>query len=397
MKKPLFNYVHDVLSKNELIIVPNFGAFVLQKTTTFLNDGDYISIIFSAQQQNDDGILSSYIASQNNCTEADAEEFIESSLEEIYNTINSTGIYNVNGIGEFRAINDRIVFKPYDDQFLLITTEESTDVKVETKILDEEIKPVITEPEKKVEPITSIHIEKQTEKVDIEAIRKTYAERNVTNTTNVEKNNTSEHADPMIPKPAKTEVPKNKEERKPIDYSKVKAPLLIIIILAFLGIAGYFFRNELASLNKPTVTNDTSQVVTTQGMEQLADTLNEIQNLQETQITNEPEQEVIAITEPVENPSPSNASPSNVNYGNNTITMYYVTKASFKNKEDANTEEKNLDYTGFEASVVETDGIKKYHVVIAEFSDVQLAKQELAFAKEIDNSFYLMTVKPRNK
>jgi cell division protein FtsN len=75
--------------------------------------------------------------------------------------------------------------------------------------------------------------------------------------------------------------------------------------------------------------------------------------------------------------------------------MYYVTKASFLTKQDANVEEKNLDYTGFEASVLETDGTKKYHVVIAEFSDVQLAKQELAFAKEIDNSFYLMTVKPR--
>ncbi len=398
MKKSLFKYVHEILSQKELIIVPNFGAFVLQKTTTFLNDGEYISIIFSAQQQNDDGVLTKHISMQNNCSEEDAEEFIESSLEEIYNTINDTGTFTVEGIGEFRAINERIVFKPFDEQFLL-KAEEPIAVKEEIKPIVEEVKPVVEIPEKKIEAEPSTIKETSSEKIDIETIRQTYLERSAANNASAEKNNTPAQAAPIAPatpaEPEKVKAPKVKKESKPLDYSKVKAPLIIIIVLALFGILGYFFRNEIASLNKPTVTNDTTQVVVEQGMEQLADTLNEIQNIQNNELGNEQ----VPESSPVEPSTPSvssNISESGrVTYGNNTITMYYVTKASFINKQDASTEEKNLDYTGFEASVIETDGTKKYHVVIAEFSDVQLAKQELAFAKEIDNSFYLMTVKPR--
>ncbi len=80
MKKELFKYVHELLSQKEHIIVPNFGAFVLQKTTTFLNDGEYISIIFSAQQQNDDKVLSTYISEKNACSIEEADEFIEQTL-----------------------------------------------------------------------------------------------------------------------------------------------------------------------------------------------------------------------------------------------------------------------------------------------------------------------------
>ncbi len=395
MKKSLFKYVHEILAQKELIIVPNFGAFVLQKTTTFLNDGEYISIIFSAQQQNDDGALSKHISIQNNCTEEEADEFIESSLEEIYNTINSTGTYTVEGIGEFRAINERIVFKPFDDQFLLKTEEESIELIAETTPIIEEEKPVIEIPEKKVERESPVVTEKQPEKIDIDTIRQTYAERSAANNTSADKSNTTEPITPPAAEPANESIPKIKKENKPLDYSKVKAPFIIIIVLALFGILGYFFRNEIASLNKPAVTNDTTQVIMEQGMEQLADTLNEIQNSQNNDVSNE-QTPINSPEEPATQTSNSNVTDnSRVTYGNNTVTMYYVTKASFLTKQDANVEEKNLDYTGFEASVVETDGTKKYHVVIAEFSDIQLAKQELAFAKEIDNSFYLMTVKPR--
>ncbi len=395
MKKSLFKYVHEILAQKELIIVPNFGAFVLQKTTTFLNDGEYISIIFSAQQQNDDGALSKHISIQNNCSEEDADEFIESSLEEIYNTINSTGTYTVEGIGEFRAINERIVFKPFDDQFLLKTEEESIELIAETTPIIEEEKPVIEIPEKKVERESPVVTEKQSEKIDIDTIRQTYAERSAANNATADKSNTTEPITAPAAEPANESIPKIKKENKPLDYSKVKAPFIIIIVLALFGILGYFFRNEIASLNKPAVTNDTTQVIMEQGMEQLADTLNEIQNSQNNEVSNE-QTPINSPEEPATQTSNSNVTDnSRVTYGNNTVTMYYVTKASFLTKQDANVEEKNLDYTGFEASVLETDGTKKYHVVIAEFSDIQLAKQELAFAKEIDNSFYLMTVKPR--
>lgn len=386
MKKSLFNYVHEVLSQKELIIVPNFGAFVLQKTTTFLNDGEYISIIFSAQQQNDDEVLSTYIASENNCSKQDADEFIESSLEEIYNTIDEKGIFAIEGIGEFRAINDRIVFKPFDEQFLL-------------------------KQEKKAEPITAPVVEIPTpiieapkpavvsEKIDIEAIRQTYAERNATPQSKEETPKAIEKPVEKVEQKTTAETPKVKEASS-IDITKYKLPIIIILIVAVLGILGYVFRNEIQTLNKPTQTNDTTQVVTEQGMGQLSDTLQEIQNIQQNEIPatttiEVPEESTINNTIPDTNKQSDQYAGTKVRYGNVSTTTYYVTKASYANKNDAMVEKNNLDYTGFNASIIETDGSKNYHVVIGEFGDLESAKQELAFTKQIDKSFYLMTVKPR--
>lgn len=118
MAKKLFDFVHAILSKQDTLVVPDFGAFVVQKTTTFLNDGEYISIIFTAQQQHDDGVLKKYIAEQTNMNEDEIEEFVSSALEEVFLEINSKGIYKVEGIGDFRAVNDSIVFRAYEEQYL---------------------------------------------------------------------------------------------------------------------------------------------------------------------------------------------------------------------------------------------------------------------------------------
>lgn len=392
MKKSLFNYVHEILSQKELIIVPNFGAFVLQKTTTFLNDGDYISIIFSAQQQNDDEVLSTYIAKENNYSKQDADEFIESSLEDIYSIIDEKGIFSIEGIGEFRAINDRIVFKPFDEQFLL-----SKETKTET--IKEPVKEPLIEIQKPIVETTAFPT--SSEKVDIEAIKQTYAERNAAPQSNEEKPKVEERKEEKLvenksPEPIKT------KEASTFNVASLKLPIIIITVVAILGVLAYIFRNEISTLNKPAQTNDTTQVVIEQGIDQLADTLQEIQNIQQNEITESAT--TAANEENLQNTNTSDTSltkPSKqytankVRYGNNSITMYYVTKASFGNRAKAEVEKNNLDYTGFNASIIETDGSNNYHVVIAEFSDLELAKQELAFSKQIDKSFYLMTVKPR--
>jgi nucleoid DNA-binding protein len=427
MKKKLFDYVHEVLKKNELIIVPNFGAFIVQKTTTFLNDAEYISIIFSAQQQNDDGILCSYIAEKNNCSESDAEEFIESSLEEIYNIINESSLFVVEGIGEFRAINDRIVFKPFDEQFLLESNKaeaienpiQASNIRIENETESEALKePKIEEKPAVFDPIPNFgakpettkpleeNSKTETEKIDIEAIRKTYAERNnaLNNTSTTPTNPVKkvEEAKPeeTIPEESK-KAPKNSASS--FDFNKIKIPLFIVLIISILGILAYMFKDEIATLNKSSNTNDSTQVVIEQGMNQLADTLNEIQHAQTDSIANATSESIAnapelstSAQESKENVSAAKAeNAGRVYYGNNTSTIYYVCKASYRTKQDASAEEQTLNNTGFEARVIETDGPKKYHVTIGEYSDLQKAKDELSFAKSIDNSFYLITVKPK--
>jgi nucleoid DNA-binding protein len=427
MKKKLFDYVHEVLKKNELIIVPNFGAFIVQKTTTFLNDGEYISIIFNAQQQNDDGILCTYIAERNNCSESDAEEFIESSLEEIYNIINESSLFVVEGIGEFRAINDRIVFKPFDDQFLLESDKaeaienplQASNIRIEIEKESEAIKePKIEEKPPVFDPIPNFGAKPEltkpiepssaasSEKIDIDSIRKTYAERNNAMSN---PNPAPTSAEKKIEEPAK-EQKKIEEPKKTavktaasFDINKIKIPLIIVLIISILGIVGYMFKDEIASLNKSSNTNDSTQVVVEQGMNQLADTLNEIQHAQSEGIdsassantTNTPETPAYTDANKEQTNVVKAENSGRVFYGNNTSTLYYVCKASYRTKQEANVEEQTLNNTGFEAKVIETEGTKKYHVTIGEYSDLQKAKEELTFAKSIDNSFYLITVKPK--
>ncbi len=405
MKKELFNYVHELLSQKEYIIVPNFGAFVLQKTTTFLNDGEYISIIFSAQQQNDDKVLSTYIAEKNACSIDESDEFIEQTLEAIYSEIEQKGTYKIEGIGEFRAINERIVFKPFEEQFLLDgnandTKEQASSIE-KAEIKEEIVPEPIPEPKVVEAPITppvDVKREERNEtKVDIETIRQTYAERAL-QPKKEEETKTEEKTKEQ----EKVKEPILSKEKKAIDFSKFKTPAIIVIVIALLGIAGYVFRAEIASLCKPTQTNDTTSVIIQQNLNQLADTLQEIQNTPESEMS---------ITEEITSSQPEVTVPENVDtnlevasspstrtyYGNTNETKYYVTKASYSVLSDAKAEKNNLDYTGFIASIVETDGAKKYHVVIGEFNTMNEAVNELKFAKEIDKRFFLMTVKPRNK
>ena len=358
MSKKLFDFVHEVLSKQDTIVVPDFGAFVLEKTTTFLNDSEYISIIFTAQQQNDDGVLKNFIMSDAGISEEEAEEFMASSLEEVVEHINSNGIFSIEGIGEFRAINESIVFKPYDDQYLRKPSTITTPSPVVEEVIEETI---VTEVPKAEEPIIA--------------------------SVPVVVEEASKPSVPITP-------PKPTKKLEPISIKKFSNHFIIVFVLGMLGVTLFLFRSELANLCKPTVTNDTTQVVTSENMQQLADTLADINSVDTS------EQQSLPATPEYKEPTAVQAqhtiaASSNVILkGNGTNTVYYVAYVSTDAKQEAIAEKQNLETTGFNAKVVETTTGKRYHVVVAEFTDAASAKEDLSFNKKIDNQFYLLTVNP---
>lgn len=404
MDKKLFEYVHEILAKQELVIVPNFGAFVLQKTTTFLNDGEYISIIFSAQQQNDDGVLKSYLQTEYNIPESEAEEFIDSSLEEIYQEINQSGLFKVEGIGEFRAINDRIVFKPFDEQKIIIYPKKETTPPFKAiETIEEVKKEPVKEIEEKVSDIEQIRRE-------IEERKAAMASKQLEEEKKVEEKKVDEKIEEkkkeIVEEPKIVQKPKKKLE--PIDYSKYRTAIIIGVLLIVLGGLAYTFRDALSDLSKPSITNDTSAVIMDKGMEQLADTLNEISNqdisnldtnassVNESNGTISSSESMTSATAEsnTEDIKESNNSFIELN-GNNTETLYYVTRGAYSSKKAAESETDNLNATGFEAKIIESRNSKKYNVVVGEFTSEAQANEELAFAKQIDNRFYLMKLNPK--
>ena len=364
MSKKLFDFVHEILSKQDTIVVPDFGAFVLEKTTTFLNDSEYISIIFTAQQQNDDGVLKNFIMSDAGISEEEAEEFMASSLEEVIEHINSNGIFSIEGIGEFRAINESIVFKPYDDQYLRKPSTTITPTPVVEEVIEEAI---VTEAPKAVEPIIVPEPIVVVEPVVVKEAPK-----------------------PITP-PTPTPPTKTAE---PINLTKFSAPIIIVFVLAMLGLTLFLFRNDLANLCKPTVTNDSTQVVSSENMQQLADTLADINSVDTSAQQNLPVTPEYIEPTAVQAEHTIAASSNVILKGNGTNTVYYVAYVSTDAKQEAVAEKQNLETTGFDAKVVETITGKRYHVVVAEFTDESSAREELSFNKKIDNQFYLLTVNP---
>lgn len=360
MSKKLFDYVHEILSQQDTIVVPDFGAFILEKTTTFLNDSEYISIVFTAQQQNDDGVLKNFIMSDAGISDDEAVEFITSSLEEVYEHINSNGIFSIEGIGEFRAINDSIVFKPFDDQFLrkVVTTSAAA-----PEIVIEEPKEVVKE--EIAEPVSAKAAEP-----------------------------TSTPSNPVTPVQEAPKPIAPLKTQEPINLKKFSAPIIIVFVLAMLGLTLYLFRSDLANLCKPTVTNDTTQVASTENMQQLADTLADINNADTSE-----QQSLPSTPEYKDTTTHTDHHTTTVNTnvtlkGNGSNTVYYVAYFSSDSKQEAIAEKNNLETTGFNAKLIQTLTGQKYHVVVAEFLEEASAREELNFNKKIDNQFYLLTVNP---
>ena len=407
MAKKLFDFVHAILSKQDTLVVPDFGAFVVQKTTTFLNDGDYISIIFTAQQQHDDGVLKSYIAEKTNMNDDEVEEFISSALEEVFIEINSKGIYQVEGIGDFRAVNDSIVFRAYEVQYIR-DAEERRDAEA-PQLRSGTGEPGVSESAEK-RPLSLEEAAAEFLKDAEGEERRDAEEAKVAEVAEVAKiaEVVEKKEEPKKVEPKKVESKKVESVKavSSFDIKKYSTGIIIFVLVAVLGGTLYLFRNEIANMNKPVVTNDTSQVVTQENMQQLADTLSEIDN---STVSNDQAIDTTTSTSPVVTDNSSTSGVVSVSEGNNTrangvilkgnvaTTTYYVTSGAYNSKQEASVEKKNLDVTGFEAKIIETSTGKKYHVVVAEFTDEASAKEELNFDKKIDNKFYLTTVKPNDK
>lgn len=401
MAKKLFDFVHAILSKQDTLVVPDFGAFVVQKTTTFLNDGEYISIIFTAQQQHDDGVLKKYIAEQTNMNEDEIEEFVSSALEEVFLEINSKGIYKVEGIGDFRAVNDSIVFRAYEEQYLKDAEKAEAPLPIAIGISSGTGEPDVSESAEK-RPMSL-------EEAAAAFLEGAEVAENAKEAKDAERRDAEEAkvAESVVEKKVDAPKPIVKETSSSFDIKKYSTGIIIFVIVAVLGCTLYLFRNEIANMNKPVVTNDTTQVASQENMQQLADTLTEINNSSVSSeqsiadsassvanVNSENNSSTVVVSATEGNKS---ASHGVILKGNVSTTTYYVTKGSYNSKQEASTEEKNLDVTGFEAKIIETSTGKKYHVVIAEFTDEASAREELNFSKKIDNKFYLTTVKPNDK
>ena len=123
----LGKYIHELLLKNETVIIPGFGAFTsIYKPSETDEEKEVLKppskiIGFDPQIRNNDGLLVGKVAEEEEISHFDALKRIEKERENILHYLDKIGRKTLEGTGElFYDENREINFTPVLDENLLL-------------------------------------------------------------------------------------------------------------------------------------------------------------------------------------------------------------------------------------------------------------------------------------
>jgi hypothetical protein len=422
MSQKLIEYLPDLITHFECVIIPEFGGFISEKTGASINSLGTIqaptkSILFNPQLNHNDGLVANYIAQKENISYNEAIDLIKSEVDQFYEEIEKTGVLKINKIGEFRSLNDYLVFKADDRENYLIESFglSSLDTKAEPSV---ERKINIVNPtsieEKTIEQPKSIEktpeviieskpVEKQLEKPEEKQESKIETKVEVKEEIKPEQKPEikTELKSEAKPEPKKENIPTSKleskeEPKKNGDGNIIKA-IVVIVILLIVGLSMYTFRDNIFKEEQKLTTVDTLSNQNN-SLKILEDTLNQISTQLDSTAdvvpaTTDQATEVQAAA--VVRATSKNHIVEIVDTSSNSKTknIYCIGAASFRNEKDALTEKTQLEMIGFTAEIIAMKNATRYQVIIGKYESYQEAVNELKFAKKIDKKFYLLTVK----
>lgn len=419
MSQKLIEYLPDLITHFECVIIPEFGGFISEKTGASINSIGTIqaptkSILFNPQLNHNDGLVANYIAQKENISYNDAINLIKSEVDQFYEEIENSGVLKINKIGEFRLLNDYLVFKADDRENFLIESFglSSIETKIESGVELENtiVKPTAIEEKtievpKQAENTPNVSIEsKPEEKSELKIEFKTEEKPELKIEPKIEEKaeDKSELKTELKPE-AKTEqkketTPVSKVETKTNNDGNIIKAIVVIVILLIVGLGMYTYRDNIFKEEQKLTTIDTL-AKQNDSLKILEDTLNQIS----TQLDSTSNVVPPTITEQDQMTQASSVVPSTGNNhiveivdtssNSNTKSIYCIGAASFRNEKDAILEKTQLELIGFDAEIIAMKNATRYQVIIGKYENYQEAVKELKFAKKIDKKFYLLTVK----
>ena len=115
----LENYVSDLLYRYECVIVPEFGAFLTQKTSATIHEGTKAfyppkkTVSFNEQIQQNDGLLAHYVSDLEKITYNEASNKIATCVKNLKSYLTHGETVSFNNIGELKFNeSSKIVFEP---------------------------------------------------------------------------------------------------------------------------------------------------------------------------------------------------------------------------------------------------------------------------------------------
>ncbi len=354
MNQKLIDYLPDLITHFECVIIPEFGGFISEKTGASINSIGNLqapkkNILFNQLLNHNDGLLANYIAQKENISYNEALDLIKSEVEEMLDQLEKNQVLKINKIGEFRLLNEHIIFKADDDENYLIDSFG----------------------------LSSLGSEEQEEKSKIENTKNVEAEVVETEIENRKIENTKDVEEKIV------ETKSAESNQKNIRF------LIIAVVLLLSGLAFYTMKDNIFKLNEKSSTVDTL-LNQNDTLKLLEDSLNQISEQIDTATNVAPTNTPANITQENSGNVTEIIDTSSTNTGAN---VYCIASASFGNEKDAIAEKRQLEMIGFEAEIIAMKNATRYQVIIGKYQKYQDAVNELKFAKNIDKKFYLLTVK----
>lgn len=341
MNQKLIDYLPDLITHFECVIIPEFGGFISEKKGASINSLGSIkapnkSVLFNQQLNHNDGLLANYIAQKENISYAEAMELIKAEVDEMIEQLEKHQVLKINKIGEFKLLNDHIIFKADEQENFLIESFGLS--SLEKAIENSPPQPELKIEEKKIEP-------------------------------------------------------------KPEPTSQKNIRLVVIAVIILLAaLAFYTLKDNIFKINKEiTITDSASNE--NDSLQLLEDSLNQIsEQIDTSNIINQSNTNTVNTN--VNSATENNGNITEVvDTSSNKLssTLYFIASASFKNEKDAIAEMRQLEMVGFDAEIIAMKNATPFQVVIGKYEKYQDAVKELKFAKSIDKKFYLLTVKENIK
>lgn len=115
------DYIATLLYRYECVVIPGFGAFLTQRQSAQIDGETHVffppkkTVSFNRQLKENDGLLANYIAKTEGISYEQSFQKINSFIENITETLETTEKVNLPQIGMFYQQDEKILFQPAGD------------------------------------------------------------------------------------------------------------------------------------------------------------------------------------------------------------------------------------------------------------------------------------------
>lgn len=362
MNQKLIDYLPDLITHFDCVIIPEFGGFVTENASASIQSGNIQppkkTILFNPLLNHNDGLLANYIAKKENISYVDALASIKEEVDIWKEQLENGSNIKIPKLGSFYLLNDHLIFKADADETFLIesfglsgsTTTSAQNIPTTEPIIVE--RPSVAVPTMPVNPANTRPSEEHKEK--------------------------KEKAIWYLPI---------------LNFFNAYTWYILLGIIALLLVYTIYTFKDQWFQTKPNIELQDSTSYN-DSLNLLKDSLDRIAAEIDTAQPKKP-----IVSKPKESTDELEQSSSGIieiiDTSANKIrgTYHCVASGAFKNERDALVEKQQLEMVGFNAEVIKIRNGIRYQVIIGRYQNYNDAVNELKFAKAIDTKFYLITVK----